>query len=247
MPRSGTADEQSRPLRVVQGATEPSSESMPARLSAEGDREEHRHHEGPVDEARIARARTRQVGAIGKRIKDLRRNHYTLGQLAETSGVSVGLLSRLENGIGNPSFAALNAIARALDVDVYTFFDASDRSAVVLRQGQRTLMRNMTTRVSCELLSTTLPAAQRTGLVATLIELPRNQSEPPWVDSTTESRDQLELVLHGTVAIEVENEKYELEEGDSIMFDASRRHRRFNRNRKEPALVFCVSREIDWL
>ena len=200
-----------------------------------------------VDEERIAQARDRQVATIGRRINDLRRNRYTLGQLADASGVSVGLLSRLENGIGNPSFTSLNAIARALDVDVRTFFDAPDHSAVVLRHGKRTVIRNAATKVECELLTSTLSAAQRTGLVATLIQLPRNPTTDEWVEETTSSRDQLEFVLRGTVSVQVDNEIYQLEEGDAIMFDASRRHRHLNVGDMDTALVFCVSREIDFL
>jgi len=200
-----------------------------------------------VSEERIAQARQRQVTLIGKRIRELRRNRLTLSQLAELSQVSVGLLSRLENGIGNPSFASLNSIARALDVDVYTFFQSPDDSATLLRKGERVSLRILNTNVELELLGPTLAAAQRSGLVAVLIHLPRGHVDSKWTDGSATSRMQLDLVLEGSVAYQVDNEQYELATGDTILFDASRRHKRTNLSRTDQSTIFTISREIDFL
>ena len=199
-----------------------------------------------VDEERIAQLRQRQVALIGKRIRELRRNRLTLSELAKLSQVSVGLLSRLENGIGNPQFAALNAIARALDVDVYTFFQSPDTTAKPLRRGERTSVLIQNTGVELELLTPTLAAAQQVGLVTVLIHLPREQTDS-WVEGSATSRMQLEVILKGSVSYEVESEQYRLDEGDSIMFDASRRHRRTNPSRTDTATIFSVSRDVDFL
>ena len=86
-------------------------------------------HGPPGDTSRIARLHRRQITLIGRRIGELRRGRLTLSQLANLSQVSVGTLSRLEKGIGNPQFAVLHAIARALGVDVYTFFQSPDVTA----------------------------------------------------------------------------------------------------------------------
>ena len=49
--------------------------------------------------AELLRAHIRHIGG---RVRELRRDRLTLVQLAAASGVSIGLLSRLENGSGNP-------------------------------------------------------------------------------------------------------------------------------------------------
>ena len=47
----------------------------------------------------------------------------TQAKLAEKSNLSVEYISRLERGIGQPSFKTLTAIANALEVDMKDFFD----------------------------------------------------------------------------------------------------------------------------
>src|SRR5688500_11905669 len=60
---------------------------------------------------------------IGIRIKILREKHgLTLKQVSHATGISVPLLSQLENGHVNISIANLLNIAQALDVEVGYFF-----------------------------------------------------------------------------------------------------------------------------
>ena len=47
----------------------------------------------------------------------------TIGELARKAGVSNGLLSQLERGIGNPSIQTLSHLARALGFPIGTFFE----------------------------------------------------------------------------------------------------------------------------
>lgn len=56
--------------------------------------------------------------ALGAAVRRLRRGRFTLAQLAERSGVSVGLLSLIERGRGNPSINTLASIADALEVSL---------------------------------------------------------------------------------------------------------------------------------
>lgn len=203
-------------------------------------------HGSPGDTSCIARLRRRQVALIGRRIGELRRGRLTLSQLAKLSQVSVGTLSGLEKGIGNPQFAVLNAIAHALGVDVYTFFQSADVTATPLRRGERTCLRIQNTGVELELLTSTLVAAQQAGLVAVLIHLPSEQSDA-WTEAIAGSRTQIEVVLKGIVSYQVDAEQYQLDEGDTIMFDGARRHRRTNPSQAGTATIFSVSREIDSL
>jgi len=61
---------------------------------------------------------------LGERIKKIRKaRKMTQAKLAERSNLSVEYISRLERGIGHPSFKTLTAIANALEVDMKDFFD----------------------------------------------------------------------------------------------------------------------------
>ena len=63
--------------------------------------------------------------AIGKRVRSYRiQLGYTIAQLAEHSGLSKGMLSKVENAQASPSLSTLARIATALDVPLTAFFDS---------------------------------------------------------------------------------------------------------------------------
>lgn len=60
-----------------------------------------------------------QLPAIGPRLQHARKSKpMTLEQLAERSGVSKSMLSQIERGEANPTFATLWALTRALNLDL---------------------------------------------------------------------------------------------------------------------------------
>jgi len=77
--------------------------------------EEHALEIEPTD---TRRAEARPSVALGAAVRRIRQGRFTLAQLAERSGVSVGLLSLVERGRGNPSINTLAGIAEALEVSL---------------------------------------------------------------------------------------------------------------------------------
>ena len=62
------------------------------------------------------------VKKIGNRLKELRQDHdLTLKKLAEATGLSPALLSRIENALSMPSIHTLQSIADSLNVDMGFF------------------------------------------------------------------------------------------------------------------------------
>ena len=59
-----------------------------------------------------------EVERLGRLIRSARGERYSLEARAARSGVSAGLLSQIERGIGNPSFQTLLRVAHALDIPV---------------------------------------------------------------------------------------------------------------------------------
>ena len=74
-------------------------------------------------------ADTTQAGLarIGEVIRDRRKGRFTVKQLAAAAGVSIGVLSEVERGIGNPSYRTLHKIAEALDVQIGELVDYRNR------------------------------------------------------------------------------------------------------------------------
>lgn len=67
---------------------------------------------------------------IGPRIKAIRKQRkLTLDALSEQSGVSKSVLSELENAKGNPTFATLWSVAKALGIDLSQLTDDASEVA----------------------------------------------------------------------------------------------------------------------
>ncbi|MBW2565134.1 MAG: helix-turn-helix transcriptional regulator, partial [Deltaproteobacteria bacterium] len=61
---------------------------------------------------------------IADKIHEIRKNKgLTLAQLGDATGLSKGLLSRIENNQVSPPIATLSKIARGLEVPIGIFFE----------------------------------------------------------------------------------------------------------------------------
>lgn len=67
--------------------------------------------------------------ALGKAIRELRQKRGdTLDAVAKESGITLNMLSLIERGEGNPTWATVRRIAAALGVQVSTLAKAAERS-----------------------------------------------------------------------------------------------------------------------
>jgi transcriptional regulator with XRE-family HTH domain len=76
---------------------------------------------------------------IGERVRELRLGlGLTMEQLALDAGLSLGMLSKIENGQTSPSLTSLTALANAAEVPLTALFRGLDdeQDAIVVRAGQ---------------------------------------------------------------------------------------------------------------
>ena len=76
---------------------------------------------------------------IGKEVRDFRRSKkITVKELSEQTGLSMGMLSKIENGVTSPSLTTLQLLANALGVPVTALFRRyeEDREAVHTKAGE---------------------------------------------------------------------------------------------------------------
>jgi transcriptional regulator with XRE-family HTH domain len=163
---------------------------------------------------------TQRVLRLGAALRTLRlQRGFTLEKLAEASGVSTGLLSQLERGIGNPSLYTVLKIADALNVPVGNFFPSSDSdSAIIVRKKERQVLPSDAPGMSVELLSPD----------------PRHPIQFLWIErepgESTEQRPSMHkgaefgVVIEGTLEVHLGDEIYVLEQGDSINFQSNVSH-----------------------
>src|SRR5213082_2411127 len=77
-------------------------------------------------------------GDLGEQVRRLRQERgLTLEEVAAKSGCSVGSLSQLERGKGNPAFFTLIKIAHALDVPVARLLHVERTASPVVRRGEQ--------------------------------------------------------------------------------------------------------------
>lgn len=66
---------------------------------------------------------------IGAEVRQQRKNQdMTTAMLADSAGLSQGMLSKIETGQTSPSLATLSSLAEALAVPISSFFSASEKS-----------------------------------------------------------------------------------------------------------------------
>jgi transcriptional regulator with XRE-family HTH domain len=156
---------------------------------------------------------------IIEKIKDLRfKKGLSLGQLSKLTGLSKGYLSKIENAASIPPISTLHRIATALGVDlVYIFsqthLDQTNNKIVVRR-------KNESKETGSGLQESGLKfwplADQKLGrnMDPYIFELPHNHD---WVFQF--EGEEFNLVLEGKVELRYGDERYILEQGDSVYID----------------------------
>lgn len=79
------------------------------------------------------------TAVIGQRTREFRTmNGWTVGRLASESGLSKGMLSKIENGQASPSLATLARLASTLSVPVTAFFRglAEEQDVIHVKAGR---------------------------------------------------------------------------------------------------------------
>jgi transcriptional regulator with XRE-family HTH domain len=160
------------------------------------------------------------VGALGPRIaKERLVRGLSIEDLAEHAGISHGLLSQLERGIGNPSLATLVGLASALGVPLGSFFAGNrNNDDILVRRRTRKRLTLADRRMKYQLLVPDLQGS----LSMLYIELPADFSneQAPF----SHPGEECELVLEGRVEAHIGPRMFLLEPGDSIRFASAIPH-----------------------
>ncbi|WP_338145964.1 helix-turn-helix domain-containing protein [Streptomyces scabichelini] len=184
------------------------------------------------------------IASLGEQIRSLRKNRgFTLEELSSRSNVSTGLISLLERGKGNPSFASLIQLAHGLDVPVGRLFHGeSSASPVVRAKERRTLEWHGDEKLDgarYQLLTPSLKGA---------LEVVWLETEPGHDTSATPFRhngEEFGIVLSGTTDVYLDGVRHRLEAGDSITYASSIPHWYVNVG-DEPSTAIWVITPPTW-
>lgn len=93
---------------------------------------------------------------LGAQLKTAReKKGYTLKQLSEISGLSIGFISQVERGQTDPSLSSLKNLATSLDLKLRDLFDPDEAAHVLVRRGEGNMLK-IDAKVQCELLASSL-------------------------------------------------------------------------------------------
>src|SRR5512133_1455963 len=158
---------------------------------------------------------------VGQRLRVLREERgISMRALARRSGLSANALSMIERGLTSPSVSTLNKLAVALEVPITAFFRQEPvREQIVFRKAsERTRIPFMRGLIEG------LGGESFVGRVeAFMITLESGGSSGP--HGMIHTGHELVFCLRGTLEYEVDNQRFLLEPGDSLIFAAQLVHR----------------------
>ncbi|MBE0698614.1 MAG: helix-turn-helix domain-containing protein [Anaerolineaceae bacterium] len=158
---------------------------------------------------------------VGKRLRILREERgISMRALARRSGLSANALSMIERGLTSPSVSTLNKLATALEVPITAFFrqEPAREQIVHRKSSERTripFLRGMIEGLGGE---------NFVGRVeAFLLTLESGGSSGP--HGMIHTGQEMVFCLRGVIEYEVEEKRFVLEPGDSLIFVAQLVHR----------------------
>jgi transcriptional regulator with XRE-family HTH domain len=164
--------------------------------------------------------------AIGHEVRAFRKKlGITVADLAATTDISLGMLSKIENGITSPSLTTLQALSRALGVPLTAFFRRfeEERNAVFVKSGEGVDVERRGTRAGHHYNLLGHIGSNAAGVVVEpyLITLSEDSDVFP-----TFQHDGMEFLylLGGEVVYRHSNNLYRMTPGDSLFFDADAPH-----------------------
>jgi transcriptional regulator with XRE-family HTH domain len=179
---------------------------------------------------------------IGARVKALRESEgLSLRDLAERSGVSAPMLSQVERGETSPTLTVATRIAAGLELRLSQLLRLDEDGAVtIVRAGQRQRGGNKRRGHGFEVLTSSQPGQRA--------EISRHTLAPAGATGAADDPPMHEpgsretaLVERGAVVLVCDGQRYVLDEGDCVTFDADLPHHFENPSGDEAAFLAVVS------
>jgi transcriptional regulator with XRE-family HTH domain len=161
-------------------------------------------------------------GLLGERVRELRRRRgLTLERLAELSGVSRAMISKLERGEKNPTLVVAAKLAEGLGVTLSRLAGMEERrEVIVVPRERRMVMRDPETGFERQLLS---PNTVGSGVEFIRNTIPGGSTSGEFPPHRKGVEEHI-VVERGTLKATLANEEYLLREGDAIYFEADVPH-----------------------
>lgn len=162
---------------------------------------------------------------IGNALRDLRENRSLAArQLAEISGISAAMISRIESGQVSPSISTMSALSSALDVPLTSLFRdiVSDRTDFThVKKGSGIVSTRLMGDHMHNYINLAAHRRRDLNFEAHLVTITPQDSEPP---SYVGHGVLMIHVIKGSAQFHYGRQKLLLEEGDSLSIDTELTH-----------------------
>ncbi|MEO9517817.1 MAG: XRE family transcriptional regulator [Paracoccaceae bacterium] len=164
--------------------------------------------------------------AIGREVRAYRRKQeITVAELSSITGISIGMLSKIENGNTSPSLTTLQSLANALSVPLTAFFRRFEesRTAVHTKAGAGVEMEREGTRANHQYNLLGHIGSNASGVIVEpyLITL---SDEADIFPTFQHAGIETIYMLEGVVDYRHGDQVYNLQPGDTLFFDADAPH-----------------------
>ncbi len=186
-----------------------------------------------------------EVFHVGEKIKKIRQEMgISAKTLAARADISSGMLSQLENGSTQGSVETLRKIAKVLNTTIASLFadeEAHDphhrhESQLVVRRDARKKISFPDPLYKCELLVPDLQGA----VECVLVELEPHRVTDELLPHTR-GGEEIDLVISGTISVQIDQKCYTLEEGDTIRFNPKLPHKIENRSDTKASYISIIT------
>lgn len=177
-----------------------------------------------------------QNAAIGSKIKQLRiAKNYTLKQLSEESGLSVGFLSQFERGLSSIAIDSLEKLAEILDASLLSFFDgARDEPQSPVTHSFDLLPDAISPQIYQYMLCRDMAEFALLPRMFLLMPFAGEDDAP---EMYSHDGEEFIYVLEGIVTVYLEQSQYVLYPGDSVQIHSRQRHNWANRTNKAARIL----------
>lgn len=173
---------------------------------------------------------------LGNKIRKLRISKgMNLTVFAKKIGKTPSYLSQVERGMASPSIMALREIAKALNVPMFYFLIDDRKQSIIVRKNKRKVLQFSKSHLTYELLSPDV--SNRIQMIRTRIEIGASSCSKP----LSHESEECTLVMEGKMKIEIGDDFFVLEEGDSIYYLASIPHKITSIGNKDLIIISAVS------
>ncbi len=158
---------------------------------------------------------------IGAKIRKMRKiRGLTLEKFAEDTGMSYSYLSELENNKHSISINNLQKIASYFQIDLIHFLEKTERKNTLIRKKDRNTLKT-----EDGILFQAISSEETENMQITFVTLPPDtpKKKQQHIHKHPQGEEFI-TVTKGEATVVIEEEKYVLKEGDSVIFPSNKEH-----------------------